>query len=166
MAALAHLRASTTIVSTFSSNEFDAKDAYIARLLTPSHFAKPTRPINNASPPASKQPSAVTPPVIWGRNIESNWVASLFSLGMVSLAPCLVFFFWIALEWFEGSLLNTGLSFLSNNKLEWAALYLPRFELPVFVAYVAWFIFQAVLYSCLPGPVGTGQLTPAGHQLQ
>lgn len=84
----------------------------------------------------------------------------------MTLAPCLVVFFWIMLESFEGALLNTGLSFLSSDKSQWAALYFPRFELPVLVAYVAWFVSQAVLYACLPGPIGTGQLTPAGNQLQ
>jgi len=146
------------------SNEFHA---YITRLSHPDFSQKrPQAAANDASQPISRRTSIDKRFVNWGRRFKSHWAATLSSICIMTLAPCLVIFTWIALEKLEGSLLDTGLSLLHHGSLEFVILYGPRLRLPEFAAYVAWFLFQAGLYSCLPAPLRTGQLTPAGHLLQ
>lgn len=154
------------LATTTTSNRFDAKDAFIAHLSTPGSCSKRIQPLNDGKQLTSFLPLITKRSIHWGRRLQSTWTASLFSLSMMIISPCMVIFFWITLEWFDGSLLNTVSSFLSHDKLDFVVLYGPRLRLSVFAAYVTWFLFQAGMYSFLPGPVGMGQLTPAGHQLQ
>lgn len=39
----------------------------------------------------------------------------------------------------------------------------PKYDRDATLIYVCWLLFQAVCYSFLPGPVGYGQMTPAGY---
>jgi len=153
------------LATTAHSPRLDARDAFITHL-SPLRSSKRNKPLNETPQVTASLLGATKLSINWGRRFHGTWTASLFSFGMMSLAPCLVISFWIAMEWFDGSLLDMTSSFLSRDKLDFVVLYYPRFNLPVFAAYVTWFLFQAGLYTYLPGPVGTGQLTPAGHQLQ
>lgn len=154
------------LATTAHSPKFDAKDAFIAHLSPTGFRAKKNKPLSKALQVKPRLLGAAELPIFWGRRFQSTWTASLFSISIMSLAPCLVIFFWITMEWFDGSVLDATFNFLSQDKINFVVLYCPRFSLPGFAAYITWFSFQAVLFSCLPGPVGTGQLTPAGHQLQ
>ncbi|KAL9131306.1 MAG: hypothetical protein Q9217_000741 [Psora testacea] len=44
--------------------------------------------------------------------------------------------------------------------------YAPRPSMQASLGYAAWILFQGILYSLLPGPISTGQLTPAGNLLK
>lgn len=44
--------------------------------------------------------------------------------------------------------------------------YMPRPSVEASFGYVSWLLFQAALYHILPGPISTGQLTPAGNLLK
>ena len=151
---------------TAGSKEYDARYASKTRLSPRSYRLRIPRLLNNASQPTSRQDGVVSQSANWGRKFQSHWAASFLSVGIMLSAPCLVIFAWIALDKFQGSLLDMALSLLHHDTAEFVLLYGPRLSLPEFAAYVAWFLFQAGLYTCLPGPLGTGQLTPAGHLLQ
>jgi len=149
--------ASAVVFATGHSEEFHAKDN-----------SKPQFSLRNknASQPISSQLGITAQSVNWGRRFQSHWAVSFASIGVMTLGPCFVIFTWIALEKFEASLLNAGLSLLSHDTFEFVVLNGPRFSLPAFTGHIAWFVFLAGLYSFLPGPLRTGQLTPAGHLLQ
>ncbi|KAJ1513409.1 hypothetical protein HMI56_002511 [Coelomomyces lativittatus] len=88
--------------------------------------------------------------------------------------PVMVFWFYISISKFQGSLL-APFQFLfleENEKLSIFSLFskartlLPSLSLKVFFWVFAWILFQASLYQYLPGPVGIGQTTPAGYLLK
>ncbi|KAF2138354.1 uncharacterized protein K452DRAFT_328886 [Aplosporella prunicola CBS 121167] len=84
---------------------------------------------------------------------------------MVTVPPSLMILSWIALEHFGGSLF-AALSALHVDGLQpFLGKYGPGGNKKVTIAYVAWVLFQALLYTILPGR-SKGQLTPAGNLLE
>ena len=53
----------------------------------------------------------------------------------------------------------------NNFSLESVYQVLPTPTTDGFYLYFGWLFFQAVLYVFLPGKIGYGQMTPAGHIL-
>jgi 7-dehydrocholesterol reductase len=150
---------------TFDSERVPAKD--VSNGLSPEDYSLTKHQLEKYfSQPISGKFNIATHSVNWGRKFQISWASSILSFGIVTLCPCLVIFTWIALEKFDGSLTDAGLSLLSYGIFEYMLLYGPRFCLPAFTAYIAWFLFQAGLYSYLPSPLRTGQLTPGGHLLK
>lgn len=157
----------TVTVTTSHSNEFNIKDTYLSRLSSRrDEFPKKSQPSKATSQFAPRQRNDATATVGWGRRFKSHWIVSLFSVGIMTLAPCLVILTWIAMDRFDGSYFDMTSSLLSRNPVDFLVQYGPQFRQPAFVAYVTWLFFQAGLYACLPSPLRTGQLTPAGYLLQ
>jgi len=84
---------------------------------------------------------------------------------MVSAPPVLVALTWIALEYFDGSLFDATAAIFDLGVPRFMRLYAPSLSLQAAGLYFSWVLFQAVLYSILPGK-GKGQLTPAGQLLE
>lgn len=84
---------------------------------------------------------------------------------MVSIPPVLVSMFWIGLEYFDGSLLSTMIELNDVGFARFMNLYAPSISSKAVTMYVSWVLFQAALYTLLPGK-GFGQMTPAGYLLQ
>ena len=85
---------------------------------------------------------------------------------MVVISPLWIYYNWITLEYYNGSVYETanaiatdGLSLFLNRRV-------PRPSVKATAGYVLWILAQGVLYSLLPGPRSTGQMTPAGNLLK
>jgi 7-dehydrocholesterol reductase len=102
----------------------------------------------------------------WGRCSEQkSWTSTLGCLAMVTSPPLLVSFSWIALEYFNGSLAKASAALFSMGLSRFMDLYAPALTPAALYGYMAWVLFQAALYTSLPGK-GSGQLTPAGTLLE
>jgi len=101
----------------------------------------------------------------WGRNSRRSWLSVVACLFMITVPPSLTVLSWIALEDFNGSLSATLETLRANGPSSFAAQYGPAFNLNTAFLYVAWILFQTVLYTYLPGK-SKGQLTPAGMLLE
>lgn len=107
-----------------------------------------------------------TTELLWGRKTKATWDTALGSLVLVLICPVWIIFNWVTLEYFDGSLHNALSALASDGLLSFLESYAPRPSLESFVGYAVWVVFQAALYSALPGPISTGQLTPAGNLLE
>ncbi|KAK2477125.1 hypothetical protein H9L39_12349 [Fusarium oxysporum f. sp. albedinis] len=83
---------------------------------------------------------------------------------MITVPPSLTVLGWIAFEYFGGSLLNALGEMHKVGFLYFLKYYGPAPNGIVAVAYVGWILFQALLYTVLPG-MSTGQLTAGGELL-
>ncbi|KAM5363359.1 hypothetical protein ACJA88_013554 [Fusarium oxysporum] len=83
---------------------------------------------------------------------------------MITVPPSLTVLGWIAFEYFGGSLLNALGEMHKVGFLCFLKYYGPAPNGIVAVAYVGWVLFQALLYTVLPG-MSTGQLTAGGELL-
>ena len=101
----------------------------------------------------------------WGRNRRRSWKSTVICLGMVALPPILVTGTWIALEYFDGSLSAMIRAANAGYFSDFVSRYNPRVTSAEIYGYADWVLFQALLYTTLPGK-GTGQLTPAGNLLE
>ena len=102
----------------------------------------------------------------WGRKAEATWFTAAASLVLVLGCPTWLYTNWIALEHFGGSLASEVSAIAHDGLTSFISQYAPRPNMAASVGYIAWVVFQGVLYSLLPGPLSTGQLTPAGHLLK
>ena len=125
-----------------------------------------------APTPDAQQPlKAVTAKIIdvsqiWGRQAEADWFASLAALTIVLICPICVFLNCISVTHFSGAY-DTTFSTLSDLGLsDFLRQYLPRPSSSAALGYAAWLLFQALLFTILPGPLSTGQRTPAGYLLK
>jgi len=82
------------------------------------------------------------------------------------LCPSLVIFSWISLSAFDGSLFAAWESMVQTGPLLFFYTHAPRPDFNATVGYMAWLLFQVVLYQFLPSKLSSGQLTPAGHLLK
>lgn len=82
------------------------------------------------------------------------------------LCPLLVIYYWIALSFFNGSLLQAGTAMLEMGPLAFFRWFAPRPDWRVSISYGGWLAFQAAMYCFLPSTISTGQLTPAGNLLE
>ena len=102
----------------------------------------------------------------WGRSsIRRSWLRSLFSATPVWLAPLIAFSFFITLSKYDGSLSMFFAAVLQEGALTVFEAHSPQFSSKGTLSCVCWITLQAALFYYLPGPVNTGQRTPAGHLL-
>ncbi|RDL40911.1 uncharacterized protein BP5553_00890 [Venustampulla echinocandica] len=100
----------------------------------------------------------------WGQNIQQSWVTSILAFGMISGLPPVVMWFSITLAHFDSDFSQTWATWHLERAKAFINHYLPRPSSKALNLYLAWVLFQAILYTFLPG-YGTGQLTPAGNLL-
>jgi 7-dehydrocholesterol reductase len=74
---------------------------------------------------------------------------------MMVFSPSIVLYFWGACTFYSCNLVNPVISYD----------LLPKPTAIGFALYAFWLLFQAMLYVYLPGKIGYGQTTPAGHKL-
>jgi 7-dehydrocholesterol reductase len=104
--------------------------------------------------------------VAWGRaGRRRSLLRSILSATPVGLAPFTAVSFFITLSQFNGSLSKFGVAVLQEGFLPVFKVYGPQFSLKGTLAYICWLALQAALFRYLPGPINTGQPTPAGHLL-
>ena len=102
----------------------------------------------------------------WGRKTDATWWTAFASLVLVVVSPLWLSYTWISLEYHDGSVYHTAMAISENGLYSFCAQYAPRSTVSAFIGYAAWISFQALLYTILPGPISTGQMTPAGNLLQ
>lgn len=121
------------------------------------HEVAPTKSASATTPPSSED---------WGRKTQAQLHNTLGS-GFVMLAsPTLVLLNWIALENYNGSLLLTIQKATAQTPVRFLIHHFPKPSLAGFAGYTAWLLFQALLYTLLPGPSASGQMTPGGNRLK
>ena len=102
----------------------------------------------------------------WGRSsLHRSWLHSLFSASPVWLAPLTALSCFVTLSQYDGSLSKFIAAVLQEGLLPVLNAHGPKFSLKGTLAYAGWIALQAALFQCLPGPINTGQRTPAGHLL-
>lgn len=98
------------------------------------------------------------------RNGRKSWLSSVASLSMVTVPPALTFLCWITLEGFQGSLFGALTELFAVGPTAFASRFAPTHDWRVTAAFFSWVLFQALLYTVLPG-LSTGQLTHGGKLL-
>lgn len=106
-----------------------------------------------------------SPTVEWGRKTKARASASVGALLMCTCCPALVLMNWIALEQYEGSLLNTFKAARAQGPFLFLLRNFPRPTIAATAGYAFWILSQAALYAFLPGKVCHGQKTPGGNLL-
>ncbi len=84
---------------------------------------------------------------------------------MITIPPALTIGYWIALQHFDGSLSAMVSSLQSAGLVSFCKQFAPAASVRATTGYTIWVLFQALLYTILPGK-SAGQLTPAGHLLE
>lgn len=107
----------------------------------------------------------VPKPVTWGRAATAKWHHSAGACFMVAFSPLWMLVNWMALQHFGGSVTSTLRSVPSHDVYQFLLQRLPRPSLSALLGYTLWLMFQALLYSYLPGRKCFGQRTPGGHLL-
>lgn len=108
-------------------------------------------------------PAATSVNISW-RNSRKSWLSCLACLFMITVPPTLTVLCWIALEHFKGSLFGALTELIELGPSLFAKQFAPIHDRRVTVAYFGWVLFQALLYTVLPGK-STGQLTAGGELL-
>eukprot|EP00158_Paraphelidium_tribonemae_P008658 Partr_v1_DN28644_c1_g1_i2_m50421 putative )-reductase len=106
----------------------------------------------------------------WGRADRINLVTKSAILALFLFCPLMVISFWMACDSYGCSLAKPVqlLSASGFSKKAFISIVWNHFPTPTaagFQLLAGWIAFQAVLAEFLPGPIGYGQMTPAGHQL-
>ena len=104
--------------------------------------------------------------LLWGRKTDATWWTAFASLVLVFGSPLWISFMWIGLEYHNGSVYETAVALSENGLYSFCHQYAPRFTMNAFVGYAAWLSLQALFFTLLPGPISTGQMTPAGNLLE
>ena len=107
----------------------------------------------------------IAQPVKWGRKSKADWDSTLGSLAIVVLSPVCTILNWIALENFQGSLIETLKAASDAGPVLFIYHNLPQPSTISIIGYAAWLLWQTLLYGYLPGPSCSGQRTPGGHLL-
>ena len=104
--------------------------------------------------------------ITWGRSsIRRSWLRSSFSATPVWLAPLIALSFFITLSQFDGSLSKFVEAVIQEGFFPLIIAHGPQFSIKGTLACMSFIALQAALYHYLPGPINTGQRTPAGHLL-
>ncbi|KAK2810228.1 hypothetical protein FQN50_003198 [Emmonsiellopsis sp. PD_5] len=88
------------------------------------------------------------------------------SLGIMVACPLFTIFWYIALQNFDASLLSASFALWDEGFVNFFRQYSPSPNREIVFVYGAWVLFQAVLYTFLPGKICEGQPTPAGNVLK
>ncbi|KAJ3107369.1 7-dehydrocholesterol reductase [Phlyctochytrium planicorne] len=111
----------------------------------------------------------------WGRARDIGFGTIFSSFMIMALCPLLVIYFWRACDTYKCDLVEPVLPLVDLASkgeltapavLKWFSAFLPTPTPEGFMLYFGWLLFQAALYTFLPGPIGYGQTTPAGHTLE
>lgn len=103
--------------------------------------------------------------VSWGRTTCPKWFATIGATALIIFCPIWIWLNWAALEHFDGSLMAAIHSVYSPGPpcLTWQ--YIHSHSHATAAGYMAWVVFQALLYHFLPGKTSRGQQTPGGNVL-
>lgn len=102
----------------------------------------------------------------WGRiSTQSSWVSYFISGTWVFFAPLASVSAFIAMNQFDGSLMQFCSAVAEDGFLKVLTTYGPAFSVKGAIAWLGWIMLQVALYLYLPGSVHQGQPTPAGHVL-
>lgn len=104
----------------------------------------------------------------WGRSTKFNIMTQIGCGILICGCPIWVTLNWMALEHFNGSLSHAVRWVLQSAMLQDSQLDLSYFPKPSFTGtlmYIGWLLFQAMLFSLLPGRTSYGQRTPGGNLL-
>ena len=102
----------------------------------------------------------------WGRKTQATWWTAFGSLLLVVVSPLWVSYNWITLEYYNGSMYETANAIVADGLPSFLNRNVPRPSVKTALGYCGWVVAQGVLYSLLPGPRSTGQMTPAGNMLK
>jgi hypothetical protein len=103
--------------------------------------------------------------VEWGRKSKADVTNKVVALTLILFCPILLLLNSITLDRYGGSLYDAVAS-LSEDPLRFAQVHSPSATLAEFIGYGAWILWQAALYTYLPGKQCSGQLTPGGYVLR
>ena len=101
----------------------------------------------------------------WGRSWDISIWTTIGCIFMLAFCPFLVLYFWLSCNSFQCSIVDPVVYVMDHSFYELVANYFPKPTLFGMQLYFGWLAFQAILYVWLPGPIGYGQMTPAGHKL-
>lgn len=105
-------------------------------------------------------------PGSWGRYNNANDPSNaIFATIMLIFTPLFVLFVWNALYYYDGELGSTLESWLLNRDIKFPNMDHIKDWSHVIGIYVGWILFQAILFTIMPGEIGYGQTTPGGHLL-
>ncbi|KAK2793751.1 hypothetical protein FQN52_000703 [Onygenales sp. PD_12] len=102
----------------------------------------------------------------WGRRTDAPRIQGIMSLGIMVACPLFTLFWYIALQNFDASLLSALFALWDEGFVDFFRQYSPCPNRDIVFVYGAWVLFQAVLYTFLPGKICEGQPTPAGNVLK
>lgn len=133
----------------------------------PASVGTPRRP---SSRTRKSQQATVSSPS-WGRASKEVGPITVAMVTLIFLfCPLMVIYFWMACDTYKCSLWEP-ISLLSKAGFTQRAFqqvivqHLPSSSWVSTQIFVGWVVFQGLLYAFLPGKIGHGQLTPAGHIL-
>ncbi|KAJ3062100.1 7-dehydrocholesterol reductase [Podochytrium sp. JEL0797] len=107
----------------------------------------------------------------WGRARDVGFWSILNCAVIMAFCPFLVIYFWHACDAYKCDLVAPLAPLMNAKELsfgvfaDWVLGCFPKPTQEGFLLFFGWLLFQAVLYAFLPGPVGHGQMTPAGFVL-
>ena len=112
------------------------------------------------------EPALMDTVLSWGRSsVRRSWLRSTLAASPVVLVPLATLTVFITLAEFDGCLSSFLAQGLDEGFVNLAIKYGPRPTYASSLAVFGWVLFQAALYQFLPGPICSGQRTPAGHLL-
>ena len=91
--------------------------------------------------------------------------SGLLSLGFMVTCPIFVIFLYVCIWDFDSSLKETAYALTSYGIPEFFLQYTPWPTLRASIGYTGWLVFQAFLFSVLPGKTVTAPPTPGGNTL-
>ncbi|KAJ5703956.1 ergosterol biosynthesis ERG4/ERG24 [Penicillium malachiteum] len=103
--------------------------------------------------------------VFWGRRKKVSAPSGLLSLGFMLTCPLFVIFLYVCTWRFDSSIEETASTLVSYGLPGFFLKYTPSPTLKSIIGYTGWLVFQAVLYSVLPGKRVTAPPTPGGNTL-
>jgi 7-dehydrocholesterol reductase len=113
---------------------------------------------------ASPEKNLTTDPT-WGRAHAVGWLTVLGCFLVLLICPIFVIYVWSSCTNSKCEILTPALRILESPTLKTLKSLAPVPSLEGFALYFGWLAFQAALYVLLPGKIGYGQRTPAGHLL-
>ncbi|KAJ3119056.1 hypothetical protein HDU96_003231 [Phlyctochytrium bullatum] len=111
----------------------------------------------------------------WGRARDIGFFTVFSSAMIMAFCPLMVIYFWRACTSYKCDLVAPVMPLVDlalEGKLSpqaassWFLSFLPTPTPEGFMLYFSWLLFQATLYTFLPGKIGFGQTTPAGYTLR
>jgi 7-dehydrocholesterol reductase len=104
--------------------------------------------------------------VFWGRRSSiAPFSGAVGAISLLVATPLTIIASCVALQHFDGSILNMLLMLWLDGVGSFTNRYFPAPTLGSFLAYIGWIVFQAALHMAIPGKAYTGQLTPGGNVL-